>query len=107
MVARMLPPGGRRLARPPPIEPLSLLPVPCSDFAEATRRRLEEAARRKEEEEREKAAQRYQRTEYRTGRLTGGQYTDRARTETCADLAGSCALLGCGLLPAARSAQYA
>ena len=43
----------------------------CSDFAEATRRRLEEAAARKEAEEREKAAQRYQRKEYRTGKLTG------------------------------------
>lgn len=55
-----------------PPQPPSHLPS-RSDFAEATRRRLEEAARRKEEEEREKAAQRYQRREYRTGRLTGGR----------------------------------
>ena len=41
-----------------------------SDLAAATRRRLEEAAARREAEEREKAAQRYQRQEYRTGRLT-------------------------------------
>lgn len=46
-------------------------PACCSDLAEATRRRLEEAAARKEAEEREKAAQRYQRKEYRTGKLTG------------------------------------
>lgn len=52
-----------------PVLPALLLA--CSDFAEQTRRRLEEAARRKEAEEREAAAQRYQRKEYRTGKLTG------------------------------------
>lgn len=46
--------------------------APCSDFAVATRKRLEEAARKKEAEEREKAAQRYQRRDHKVGRLTGG-----------------------------------
>jgi len=41
-----------------------------SDFAEATRRRLEEGVKKKEAEEREKAAQRYQRKEYRAGKIS-------------------------------------
>jgi len=44
-----------------------------SDLAEATRRRLEDAARKKEAEEGEKAAQRYQRRDYRPGRMTEGE----------------------------------
>lgn len=41
-----------------------------SALAEATRKRLEEAAQRKEQEEKDKANQRYQRKEYRTGTMT-------------------------------------
>lgn len=43
-----------------------------STRAADTRTRLAEAAKRKEEEERAAAAQRYQRKEYKTGRMTGG-----------------------------------
>ncbi|DBB05825.1 hypothetical protein WJX82_010516 [Trebouxia sp. C0006] len=40
------------------------------DAAEATRKRLDDAAKLKAQEEREKAAQKHQRQEYKTGRLT-------------------------------------
>ncbi|KAK9819174.1 hypothetical protein WJX81_003487 [Elliptochloris bilobata] len=55
-----------------------------SDLAASTRQRLEEAARKKEEEAREKAAQRYTRTEYKTGRLTAEE-----RTARLAEMAGN------------------
>jgi hypothetical protein len=84
---RCAPPAGATSTDPLPFGlhlPLPLCPIcplpsayslcvpACSDFAEQTRKRLEEAAKKKEAEEREKAALRYQRKDYRTGRLTGG-----------------------------------